>query len=107
MRKKTFLLLVISVFMISGCSLGKNKTLKYQEIMEEYSRDFYESYQKVFTLDESVVDISLLKKAVENKDADYDMEKLKACKDESKVIFTINKDKQKIEKVEFDMDCKK
>ncbi len=108
MKKKIFLVLLISVFVITGCSFGKSKEEKYQEVLEEYARDFYEVYQKgVKWMITFEVPISNLKIAVEESGKDYDLSTLKNCKDTSKAIFTVNEDTREIEEVEFEMDCEK
>lgn len=110
MKKKIFLVLLISVFVITGCSFGKSKEEKYQEVLEEYARDFYEVYQKGVKIEGMItfeVPISNLKTAVEESGKDYDLSTLKNCKDTSKAIFTVNEDTREIEEVEFEMDCEK
>ncbi len=104
MKKLMLLLTVFSVIMISGC--GKSKLEKYQEIMEDYSRQYYEKYQRGINLSSLEVTIDLLKNA-NDKGENYDLKKLDKCKGSSKVIFTVDEKTRDITSVEYEMKCEK
>lgn len=106
MKKILILIIIVSSFIITGCNYKKNKMLKYQEIMEEYGRDYYEEYQKGITsISGFEIKIAKLKEANVKQGKNYELEPLKQCKDSSSVIFTVNNETREIEKVEFVMDC--
>lgn len=105
MKKIFALIILICVFVVTGCNLFGSKTLKYQETMEEYGRDYYEKYQKgISTLNSFEVTIELLKNA-NAQGSNYDLTKLDKCSDSSKISFTINEDTKEIKTVNFEMDC--
>lgn len=103
MKKILFLsITLLSVFLV-GCG---NKQRDYEKTMEKYALDFYEKY-----VEESIGDqVDVPQITIENLKAanavkeQYDLTKLKNCKDSSYVSF-IMKDK-KIDLVEFHMNCK-
>ncbi|MFA5603625.1 MAG: hypothetical protein WDA12_02065 [Bacilli bacterium] len=105
MKKIFTLIILICVFTVTGCSLVRSKTLKYQEVIEDYGRDYYEKYQKgISTLNSFEVTIELLKNA-NAQGSNYDLTKLDKCSDSSKISFTINEDTKEIQTVNFEMNC--
>ncbi|MDD2180899.1 MAG: hypothetical protein PHW32_00860 [Bacilli bacterium] len=107
MKKVAFLVTLISVFVLVGCSFGGNKIEKYQEVLEEYGRDYYSKYQKEIRFMTNLeVTIDMLKDA-NNPTENYDLEKLKKCKGNSKIMIEVDEETREIKKVEFEMDCEK
>ncbi len=101
--KKIFVvsLCLISVFLISGC----NKTEKYQELMKKYGTDYYNTYMKnVKGLDVAEVTLGMMRDLNEKKLENYDLKKLKNCKDETVVKMTLDKN-NKITKFDYDLKC--
>ena len=109
--KKTlvFSLALVSLLMI-GCG-GKSKEEKakdYEAVMEQYARNYYETYilGHVEGLDVPEISIESLQNANENGGANYDLSKLSGCTNDSKVSLILAENKRDIKSVEFSMNCK-
>ncbi len=105
-NKKSIYLLLIAVLIVTGCSFGDKKMEKYQNVLEEYGRDYYEKYQKsIINIPSFEISIENLKNANEQGE-NYNLDKLSNCNDVSKVTFDVNEESREIEKVTFEMNCK-
>ena len=98
-------LLVIIILLVVIVTMGPSKH-KQEEIMKDYATDYYNTYmKKVKGLDIAEVNLDMLKKVNEQDLKDYDLKKLKGCKDTSVVKMHLSKE-NKITKYEFDLKCK-
>ena len=94
MKKICLLLLLI---ILTGCS-------SKEKIFEEYAKQYYQDHMKMVNNIESVtITLSDLKTA--SAYDEYDLSKLKKCKDNSKIIFYLNKDSKNIENKKIELDC--
>ncbi len=97
----------VSLFAV-GCGKSKKEREKeYQQVMEEYARNYFETYilNVVEGLDVPEITIQNLKDANEY-GSNYDLSKLKDCTDESKARIILDETKRGIASVEFEMNCK-
>lgn len=104
MKKKLLVLCVISsILLVSGCG---NKQEKINAKMEEYTKEYYETYIKGSVIGLDVPEISLkdLKSAV-NAGAKYELDIFKKCTDTSYATLTLD-DNGDVTKVDFHMNCK-
>ncbi len=93
--KKIYLLLFLVI--LTGCS-NKEKTF------EKYAKQYYENHMKMVNNIESVtITLSDLKNASD--EDEYDLSNLKKCKDNSKIIFYINKETKNIENKKIELEC--
>lgn len=99
MNKKIMLSLVCLLLVCTGCSSKEEKTMK------KYATDYYNNYMKGIDMDSYIISIDMLENANDKAGAKYDLTKLKKCSKESKVTISFD-DKDKIEKINYDMDCK-
>lgn len=107
MKKLTVVLLVISIFLLSGCNNTEKKEKKFKDLMIEYGTDYYERFG-VKQMDIFYVTIEDLKKTNDKGLTDYDLNQLKDCENDTKVIFTIDKNNNgEILETEFELNCKK
>jgi beta-galactosidase beta subunit len=106
MKKLLIIILTVSTFLMVGCANKEDKKIdEYKSLMEEYSKDYFEKYV-VQGLDRIEVSIDMLEKANQYGTSNYDLELLKECSKNSKVIIFFKKDSQKIEKYEHILECK-
>lgn len=101
---KKILLVIVFIFTIilTGCGA---KT-KYESIMQEYAKQYYELHQKDVVQDSAMVTIEMLEIAntIENGER-YDLSKLTKCSKDSSVDMVIDKNTKKIEKYQFNLKC--
>lgn len=96
------ILLVALLFLTVGC----DKDSKYQEIMKEYAQTFYNEYQKGQEgLTNPTISIKQLKEANEVVSANFDLEKLKSCSEESYVELIIDNDTLEVKDVKYYLEC--
>lgn len=98
-----FSLLTCSLFLI-GCS-AKNE---YEEAMEKYATDFYNSSVKG---NEGIsnpysISISQLKNANEQIQAGYDLTSLESCTDDSYIEISFDENTKEIQEYKFYLQCK-
>lgn len=98
MKKITTILFLTLI--LTGCSNEK----QYQEMLKQYSKDYYEKYMiGNENIEEAEITLEMLKKANEY-DSNFDLTKLDKCNDETTVILTIN-DKKEVINYNFDLKC--
>lgn len=104
MKKGLIVIAVLSVLLLSGCGCNSNSE---KSLMKKYATDYYNEFMKDYAEGNDVVeiDIDMLKNANENGGKSYDLDKLKNCKSSSKVIFTVKKNSNEIDKTEFELNC--
>lgn len=92
------IVLLIPLIILTGCS---NK----EKIFEESAKKYYENYMRVVNnVDEVTITLENLEDA--NIEEDYNLNKLKKCDKNSKIIFTINKDTKEIINKKLELKCK-
>ena len=107
MRKLLIMLLIfISCFMV-GCGDSKEEKLaKYEEVMEDYSTDYFDNYVSgVAGLNVLEVSISMLENANSVGGSNYDLAALKECDKTSKTLLYLTDDGVAIAKYEHNLDC--
>ena len=99
--KKLIGLLIISLFLLSGCI---SKEEKYKEKLQMYAKIYYEKYMiGVDNQNEAEVTLEMLKRA-NNYEKSFDLSELDKCNDDTAVILKINENKE-IEKYKYDLKC--
>lgn len=102
MKKSLFILLFIFTIVLTGCG---TKT-KYESIMQDYAKQYYELHQKDVVQDSAMVTIEMLELANSIEDGEkYDLSKLTKCSKDSSVDMVLDKNTKKIEKYEFNLKC--
>ena len=91
------ILLILPILLITGCV---NKS----EVLETSAKTYYENHMKMINNIDSVTITleDLINAEIED---EYDLSKLKKCKETSKVIFYINKETKEIENKKIELDC--
>ena len=105
MKKLTILLVMLSsAILLTGCG---DKKADYQKTLEEYAKNYYDTYLKgyVVGVDAHRVDIAALKTANEDAGGNYDLTKLKDCKDDTTVIINVDEDGN-ITGYDYELNCK-
>lgn len=104
MKKGLILMSCLGIFLFSGCGCNSNSE---KALMEEYAKDYYNSFMKDYAEGNDAVEINIemLENANENGGKSYDLDKLKNCKSSSKVIFTLKKNSTSIAETEYDLNC--
>lgn len=102
MKKILLVLLFVFTIVLTGCG---SKT-KYESIMQEYAKQYYELHQKDVVQDTAMVTIEMLEIAntIENGER-YDLSKLTKCSKDSSVDMILDKNTKKIEKYQFNLKC--
>ena len=104
---KKMILIGIS-FILCLCFTGcGDKQKKYEEVMEEYVRDYYQNYHKVTGIDIPEITIANLENANKNGGANYDLSKLEDCNSTSLARLILKENSTEIDHIEFKMNCKK
>lgn len=105
--------LVLSVALLSLLAVGcgnskKSKEAKINQKMEEYARNYYETYilDHVEGLDIPEISIDNLENANKNGGANYDLTDLEDCTKDSYARLILKENKRDIDKVELKMNCK-
>ena len=92
------LILLIPILILTGCTNKK-------EIFEEYAKIYYENHMKMTNnIDSVTIMLDDLKNA-EIED-NFDLSKLKKCKNNSKIIFDIEKSTKEIKNTKIELECK-
>jgi uncharacterized protein YxeA len=102
--KKILLLLVI--LCLVGC--GKNTDSKNDDLKDKflkYAKDYYEKYS-VKGFNEVNVSLDSLKQANEKTKSNYDLSIFSKCDNSSYIKLIINTANQKVDKVEYFLNCK-
>lgn len=100
-------ILLVSLFFVTACG-KKEEKIDYSKIMEEYSVDYYNEFQKgIQGITTFTISIPDLEKANEKMGKKYDLTKLEDCEKTSQAKFTVDATNSKIEKKEFEMKCEK
>lgn len=97
---KKVLILGLSFVILTGCTGKKEKRM---QAMEQYGKEYYQSYGKQYDIDEYTVSLKQLREAKKQLKQEYDLTVLEQCEDTTKIIFTV-KD-QKIKSFKINLDC--
>lgn len=104
--KKTILILFISVLLLTGCSIDKNKNVKYEKIMEEYGMNYYDKFQKeIKGISKFKVSILELQEANRQERANYDLSKFGECKSDSLIEINVDETNGDVKSFEVKMNC--
>lgn len=108
--KKTFKVaafLLVALLFVTACG-KKEEKIDYTKIMEEYSVDYYNDFQKgIQGITTFTVSIPDLEQANAKMGKKYDLTKLEDCDKTSQAKFTVDATNSKIEKTELVMKCEK
>lgn len=100
---KKSIVCIITLLLVTGCGGKAN----YESIMEEYAKDYYETYMRaVQGQDKNEVSIHSLKNVNDKVGKKYDLSKLKKCKNTSYVTIIVDRKTRDIQKYEFHLQCK-
>lgn len=97
---KKITIIVCCLFLITGCISQQREQKKQLTVASEA---YYQSYGKTYEVDEYTVTLKQLRQAKKELKQQYDLFSLEACKEDTKVIFTIKN--KKVEKVEIKLNC--
>lgn len=97
---KKITIIVCCLFLITGCISQQREQKKQLTVASEA---YYQSYGKTYEVDEYTVTLKQLRQAKKELKQQYDLSSLEACKEDTKVIFTIKN--KKVEKVEIKLNC--
>jgi hypothetical protein len=89
--KKIFIILIMLVFLITGCKKKEN----YELLLSGYAQIYYDTFVKDYinpTPDNFEVTVERLLFAKSQKNIDYDLEKLHKCTEDSKVVITFDEE---------------
>lgn len=99
--KKVIIMLFAGCFLLVGC--GNNEE-KFQEIFREHGKEYYEKYMSgVNNQTQAEVTLEMLKTA-NRYNSNFDLSELDKCDDSSKVILTLDENKNVIN-YEFELKC--
>lgn len=91
------ILLILPVLLITGC-------VSKSEVLETSAKVYYENHMKMINnIDSVTITLEDLRNA-ETED-EYDLSKLKKCKNTSKIIFYIDKETKEIKNKKIELDC--
>lgn len=94
------IIILFLTLILTGCSNEK----QYQEILKQYSKDYYEKYMiGNENIKEAEITLEMLKKA-NAYGSNFDLSKLDKCDNETTIILTIN-DKKEVINYNFDLKC--
>ena len=113
-KRYWYILVLIIVLIVSVCFYIKsNKTVEQEEnyvdnkTVVSYAVDYFENFVSVVNVNEYDVTVAMLKNAKNNQLADYDMNELNKCEEESYVKFILNADENGYESYESVLICQK
>ncbi len=114
--KKVFLVLVLGmVVFVTGCTNDKKNN--YEVILKEYADEYFETYaapylketskdgKEIFMMDIYEVTVGNIRNVNRNGGGNFDLTKIKACTDESRVDLLIDRDTSTITQYEYYLDC--
>ena len=113
-KKYWFIFVLIILLIVAICFYVK--TNKKEEVKNDYADnkivvgyavDYFEKFVEIENVDEYNVTVKMLKVAQNNQLADYNMDELNKCEEDSFVKFTLKKGENGYEKYESALICKK
>ena len=91
------IIILIPLLLLTGCT---NK----EKLFEQYAKTYYENHMKmVNNIDSVTITLDDLKNA--STQDEFDMNKLKKCKTDSKITFYLDKDTKEIKNEKKDIKC--
>lgn len=98
---KKIIVMFLGILLLSGCG---NEGKKYEKILKEHSKTYYETYMiGAENQDQAEITIEMMKKA-NNYGGSFDLSKLAKCDDDTTVILTLSENKDVIS-YDFDLKC--
>lgn len=95
------------LFLVTGCGSKAQKEQRYEKIMEEYAKQYYEDNMKnVVGQDINQISIQSLKSFNEVYGEKYDVSKLKNCKDTSYTNVIVHSKTREIKEYDHHLECK-
>lgn len=113
--KKYWLIFVLIILLIVAICFYV-KTNKKEEVKNDYTDnkivvgyavDYFEKFVEIENVDEYNVTVKMLKVAQNNQLADYNMDELNKCEEDSFVKFTLKKGENGYERFESALICQK
>lgn len=113
-KKYWFIFVLIILLIVAICFYVK--TNKKEEVKNDYADnkivvgyavDYFEKFVEIENVDEYNVTVKMLKVAQNNQLADYSMDELSKCEEDSFVKFTLKKGKNGYERFESALICQK
>ena len=109
--KKKVIIILISVIVIAGLIIGglyfykKNREEVRSKELEVAATKYYESHMSnIKGIDTAEITLKMINSAAKTNEEKYEISSLKNCKEDSKAILTISKDK--VKNVEISLNCK-
>ena len=96
MKKLKYMIIIICLFGLVGCTNKK-------DIMKDYATDYYNKYMQDIVFDKYVITIQMLRDANKKAGANYNLDELKTCSDDSKVTLTVHN--EVITKYKYELNC--
>lgn len=91
------ILILIPLLLLTACT---NK----EKLFENYAKTYYENHMKMINnVDSVTITLDDLKNA--STEDEYDLTKLKKCKNNSKITFYLNKQTKQIENKKIELEC--
>ncbi len=113
--KKYWYMLVLIIILIAAICFyvksNKKEEIKNNntdsKIVVGYATHYFDNFVEVVNINEYNVTVRMLKSAVTNQLADYNMEELNKCDDDSFVKFTLKDGENGYESYESSLNCQK
>lgn len=113
-KKYWFIFVLIILLIVAICfyvKTNKKEDVKNDytdnKIVVGYAVDYFEKFVEIENVDEYNVTVKMLKVAQNNQLADYNMDELNKCEEDSFVKFTLKKGKNGYERFESALICQK
>ena len=102
-----FLIIAICFYVKSSKKEQSEETAVDSKVVTEYAIDYFENLVNIANISEYDVTVEMLKNAKNNQLADYDMNELNKCDDDSYVKFVLKTDGKGYESYESNLICQK
>lgn len=113
-KKYWYMLVLVIILIVAICfyvKSNKKEEIKNNntdsKIVTSYATHYFENFVEVVNINEYNVTVRMLKSAVTNQLADYNMEELNKCDDDSFVKFTLKDGENGYESYESSLNCQK
>ena len=113
-KKYWYMLVLIIILIVAICfyvKSNKKEEIKNNntdsKIVASYATHYFDNFVEVVNINEYNVTVRMLKSAVTNQLADYNMEELNKCDDDSFVKFTLKDGENGYESYESSLNCQK
>ena len=115
-KKYWYMLVLVIILIVAICfyvksnkkeEIKNNNNNTDSKIVASYATHYFENFVEVVNINEYNVTVRMLKSAVTNQLADYNMEELNKCDDDSFVKFTLKDGENGYESYESSLNCQK